>query len=140
MKTQAVRGIDFTEECRIFFAHEINFDGFCYRVVFGWEPFRGAFIHLPDFKILCMAAVCEGSTTTLDEGYCIAHLVDAGVRDDIAETIVWYIADVFEKMPEECKIDSVEQFKRMANKRGYNPLFKKPLKIIYSDDESESCE
>lgn len=140
MKTEAVRGIDFTDECRIFFAHEINFDGLCYRVVFGWEPFRGAFIYLPDFKILCMAAVCEGSTTTLDEGYCIAHLVDAGVRDDIAETIVWYIAEVFEKMPEECKIDSVEQFKRMANKRGYHLYSKGPMKIIYGDCENESRE
>ena len=140
MKNKAVCRIDFTDECRIFFAHEINFDGLCFRVIFGWEPFRGAFIYLPDFKILCMAAVCEGSTTTLDEGYSIAHLVDAGVRDDIAETIVWYIANEFEKMPEEYKIDSFEQFKRMANKRGYNPLFKKPLKIIHSDDESESHE
>lgn len=76
---------DFTENVRIHFEHNIEFDGMTYLVIFGTHV-NGGFICVPNHGWCCEASDFANST-----GYNTGKLVEAGASNGAAKAISEYI-------------------------------------------------
>ena len=78
---------DFTEQVNIHFERQLDIRGYSYTVIFG-SHINGGFIAIPGWGV-----ACEASDDLYNVGYNTEKLTEAGLNNEVAETISRYIDD-----------------------------------------------
>ncbi len=101
-KRLARKQSEFTDKVKIIFEDSVSWNGYSFLVIYG-KHVNGGFIAIPDWQICC-----EASSFRNDIFYNKEQLIQAGMKEGMAEAIAIYIDDRYSQI-EEGNTQSVQQ-------------------------------
>lgn len=96
---------EFTDKVKIIFEDSVSWNGYSFLVIYG-KHVNGGFIAIPNWKICC-----EASSFQDDSFYNKEQLIQAGMKEDMAEAVAVYIDNRYSQIEEGKNKQSVQQSK-----------------------------
>lgn len=96
---------NFASSCTVFFAGNVEHDGFSHYVIFG-KHINGGFVAIPSLGISAEQSLHN------DRGYNVNKLTGAGMEEKTAEAIADFCADWIRENKPETKVDLSACFER----------------------------